>query len=98
MAVDVAECCSVPGAGGDNRSLVRLNGEKKMMLDRYALWTAVWEHFHTMNIRQVVPEERWDELYNLLNQLWTDQRKDAKPDELAAHAAALGAFNDRKRS
>jgi hypothetical protein len=41
-----------------------------------------------MNVGQVVPYEKWEELYNLLDQLWQDERKDAKPEELAAHAGA----------
>jgi hypothetical protein len=59
-----------------------------MMRNRYVIWTAVWEHFQTMNVGQVVPYEKWEELYNLLDQLWQDERKDAKPEELAAHAGA----------
>lgn len=59
-----------------------------MMKNRYVLWVAVWEHFQTMNIREVVPREKWDELYELLDRLWRDERKDAGPEELAAHAGA----------
>jgi hypothetical protein len=59
-----------------------------MMPNRYALWTAVWDHFKVMNVRQVVPEEQWQELYELLGTLWQDERKDATPEELAAHAGA----------
>jgi hypothetical protein len=64
-----------------------------MMPNRYAVWIAVWEHFQAMNVRKEVPKEKWDELYELLDRLWQDERKDAKPEELAAHAGAHSTLN-----
>jgi hypothetical protein len=66
-----------------------------MRLDRYALWIAVWEFFQTVNVREVVPEQQWKDLHGLLDQLWEDERADAKPDELAAHAGALNRLRDQ---
>jgi hypothetical protein len=63
-------------------------GEEAMMGNRYVIWTAVWEHFQTMNVREVVPREKWDELYELLDRLWQDERKGASPEALKAYAAA----------
>jgi hypothetical protein len=56
---------------------------------RYAEWIAVWEWFQTVDTHKVLPREKWDELYALLDLLWVEERRDAKPEELAAHAAAL---------
>ena len=59
-----------------------------MRSDRYVQWTAIWEFFRTVHVREVVPREQWDGLYDLLDLLWQDERKDATPEELAAHAEA----------
>jgi hypothetical protein len=48
-----------------------------MRLDRYALWIAIWDFFQGVHIRQVVPEQQWDDRFGLLDQLWQDERKDA---------------------
>jgi hypothetical protein len=60
-----------------------------MLNNRYVLWIEVWELFSRMKVKEVIPREEWDAVYNLLDRLWQDERQDAKPDELAAHAAAL---------
>ncbi len=66
-----------------------------MRSDRYALWIAIWNFFQTVHIREVVPEKQWKDLYGLLNLLWQDERKDATPEELAAHAGALSRLSDQ---
>ena len=66
-----------------------------MRLDRYVLWITVWEFFQGVNIREVVPEKQWNDLFGLLDQLWQDERKDATPEELAAHARALNRLRDQ---
>jgi hypothetical protein len=50
-----------------------------------------------MAVNEVVPREKWNELYGLLNQLWQDERKDARPEELAAHAGALAKLREWKQ-
>ena len=60
-----------------------------MTADRYGTWLAVWEWFQNIDRRAAVSREEWDALYDLLNRLYLDERKDAKPDELAAHAGLM---------
>ena len=61
-----------------------------MNRNRYIVWIAVWEWFQAINTNnEVVPRASWDALYKLLNGLWRDERKDASPEELAAHAGAV---------
>ena len=59
-----------------------------MKPNRYAEWMLVWEWFGATKIKEVVPRNDWNTLYELLNDLWLDERKDASPEELAAHSAA----------
>ena len=63
-----------------------------MKRDRYTEWIAVWGWFQGINIKEVVSRENWNSLYELLNGMWQDERKDATPDELAAHAGAMSKF------
>jgi hypothetical protein len=63
-----------------------------MKKDRYAEWIAVWDWFATTNTREIVPRENWNSLYELLSGMWQDERKDATPEELAAHAGAISKF------
>jgi len=60
-----------------------------MLRNRYAEWIAIWDWFQTIDPQKVLPREKWDELYDLLNLLWQEERKEAKSEELAAHAGAL---------
>ena len=53
---------------------------------------AVWDWFRTTDTTQAVPKENWTGLYELLNSLWQDERKDATPQELAAHSDAMRKF------
>ncbi len=57
-----------------------------MVRYRYFLWTQVWELLQTIDAREVVPPEKWGNLHDLLDLLWQDERKDALPGELGAHA------------
>jgi hypothetical protein len=59
-----------------------------MKRNRYKEWILVWEWFAFIKIKEVVPRENWNVLYDLLNDLWQEERKDASPEELAAHSAA----------
>lgn len=63
-----------------------------MKEERYAEWIAVWDWFATTNTREIVPRENWNSLYELLNGMWQDEREDATPEELAAHAGAISKF------
>jgi hypothetical protein len=63
-----------------------------MKSDRYAEWIAVWGWFQGINTKDVVSRENWNSLYELLNGMWQDERKDATPEELAAHAGAVSKF------
>jgi len=60
-----------------------------MTIDRYATWTAVWEWFQGADTKAAISREHWDSLYELLNKLYLDERKNAKPVELAAHARLM---------
>jgi hypothetical protein len=62
--------------------------ERRMKRNRYKEWILVWEWFAFIKIKEVVPRENWNVLYDLLNDLWQEERKDASPEELAAHSAA----------
>jgi hypothetical protein len=66
--------------------------EDRMKDNRYVIWMAVWDWFGTTDTTQAVPKEVWIGLYELLNSLWLDERKDATPEELAAHSGAMGKF------
>jgi len=55
-------------------------------------WITVWEFFQGIDTKQPVSKEKWNSLYDLLNDLWRDERKDATPEELAAHAGAIAAI------
>jgi len=63
-----------------------------MKRDRYAEWIAVWDWFHAVNTKEVVSPENWNSLYELLNGMWQDERKDATREELAAHAGVVSKF------
>jgi hypothetical protein len=63
-----------------------------MLNRRYAEWTAVWDWFRLTNTKEVVPRADWDALYNLLNDIWQEERSHASPEELAAHAGAMSKF------
>jgi hypothetical protein len=63
--------------------------EDGMMRNRYIVWIAVWEWYQNIDTGEAVSRAKWDELYKLLNGLWRDERKDASPEELAAHAGAV---------
>jgi hypothetical protein len=63
-----------------------------MRKDRYAEWIAVWEWFAATNTKEVVSRENWNSLYELLNGMWQDERKEATPEELSAHAGAMSKF------
>jgi hypothetical protein len=60
-----------------------------MLKNRYVLWTTVWEWFAATDTKEPVSRERWEGLHELLNRLWEDERQDATPEELAAHAVAI---------
>ena len=60
-----------------------------MRENRYKEWIWVWEWFGATDRTKVVPKEQWNALYELLNTLWQDARKDATQEELAAHARAV---------
>jgi len=60
-----------------------------MLRNRYAEWITVWNWFQTVDTREALPREKWNELYDLLDILWREERKEATPEELAAHAGAL---------
>jgi hypothetical protein len=61
-----------------------------MKRTRYREWIAVFEWFQKIEMTEVVPKGDWKELYRLLDGMWRDEReKDATPEELAAHAAAM---------
>jgi hypothetical protein len=61
-----------------------------MTRNRYVLWHTVFEWFLSTDRREVVSNKRWDEIYDMLNRLMQEEREAAKPEELAAHAAATG--------
>ncbi len=67
-----------------------------MMANRYLLWIEVWEWFQGIDTRERVPREKWDAFYELLDRLWQDERRDASPEELAAHAGARSKLMQRK--
>lgn len=52
-------------------------------------WTALWEWFGAIDTKQPVSRENWNGLYQLLNRMWQDERKDATIGELSAYAAAI---------
>ena len=60
--------------------------------NRYVIWMAVWDWLATTDTTQTVPRENWNGLYELLNSLWQDERKDAKAQELPAHSDAMRKF------
>lgn len=60
-----------------------------MMSNRYVVWTAVWEWFQGIDTREKITREKWDALYELLNRLWQEERANASPEALAAHAKAI---------
>jgi len=61
-----------------------------MERSRYKEWITVFEWFQQTNVREVVPRENWNGLWELLNSLWQEEReKDATSEELKAHAAAM---------
>ena len=64
--------------------------------NRYVIWMAVWDWFGTTDTTQAVPKEVWIGLYELLNSLWLDERKDAMPEELAAHSGAMSKFKQER--
>jgi hypothetical protein len=60
-----------------------------MKRSRYKEWITVFEWFQQTNRNEVVPRENWNSLWELLNGTWQEERKkEATPEELAAHAAA----------
>jgi hypothetical protein len=63
-----------------------------MEKNRYLIWMAVWDWFRTTDTTQAVPKENWTRPYELLNSLWQDERKDATPQELAAHSEVMRKF------
>jgi hypothetical protein len=61
-----------------------------MKRSRYKEWITVFEWFQQTNRKEIVPKENWNALWELLNGMWQEERKkDATPEELAAHAAAV---------
>lgn len=61
--------------------------------NRYADWMTVWKWFAAIDRTKAVKKEDWNELYNLLNGMWQEDRANtATPEELAAHAAAFDSF------
>ena len=64
-----------------------------MLRSRYAEWIVVWSWFQTTDRMRVVSKADWNEIYELLNSMWHEEReKDATPEELAAHAGAMSKF------
>jgi hypothetical protein len=61
-----------------------------MTRNRYVLWNTVFEWFQNTHPGKVISKERLEELYDMLNRLMQEERAAAKPEELAAHAAATG--------
>jgi|GEM_PF-4013356 hypothetical protein len=61
--------------------------------NRYKEWTLVFDWFGTVDTKQVVARENWNQLWELLNALWQEERKNATPEELAAHSGALQRLN-----
>lgn len=60
---------------------------------RYKEWITVFEWFQQTNRNEIVSRDNWDSLWELLNSMWQEERrKDATPEELAAHAAAVLTF------
>jgi hypothetical protein len=51
-----------------------------MTLERYFQWIRVWEWFATVD-----RTAQLESLYNLLDELWHDEHKNATPEELLAH-------------
>lgn len=61
-----------------------------MTRNRYVLWSTVFEWFQDTDRQKVVSKERWEQIYDLLNRLMQEERSEARPGELAAHAGATG--------
>jgi hypothetical protein len=59
--------------------------------DRYMVWIAVFEHFLTIDETEMVPRQKVNALWESLNTLWQDERKNASPEALTAYAGALAA-------
>lgn len=58
--------------------------------DGKAEWMEISTTLQAMDKRKVATPEQWDQLYNLLNKLWQEERKNnATSEELAAHAGVL---------
>lgn len=54
-----------------------------MTRKRYFQWMRVWKWFATMDRTELL-----ESLHSLLDDFWQEERKEATPEELAAHAAA----------
>ena len=64
-----------------------------MKRTRYKEWITVFEWFQQTNRNEIVPRENWNALWEPLNGMWQEERKnDATPEELAAHAATILKF------